>query len=341
MSACSRRHRSGSVARSSIARKSQLSVPLAIARRAGRLPEWRSPAARGAGAFSTGEYVQAPCALPRRSRLDIPFAMLLALTACSEQASSALPGGATGAAASGGAGTTDPQAPIEGSFAPGAGSRSSTGPAPAGAAAGAGASPSAGGTAAPAGAGAPAAPNTAGAPAAGSGGRSAGAGASGAAATGGALTLIATGAPMLSGGFVAFPPTAIPPTNQSPGFSWTGVPAEAKSLALVFRDVSSSTPPVKWVLWDIPPSVSEIPADVSGSSPNPMEVPGASQLGSLGNQGYAGPCCEENMYEWILYALDVEKLPGTQGMSTAQINMNVIPAHDIAKSKAVMMRIMP
>jgi Raf kinase inhibitor-like YbhB/YbcL family protein len=157
----------------------------------------------------------------------------------------------------------------------------------------------------------------------------------------GPLTLSAVGVNDLGGGFVAFPADAVPPTNKPPGFRWSGVPPQAKSLALVFRDLSSTaaTPPVKWVLWNIPPDRTEIPAGVSGSSAHPTEVMGASQLGSLGNQGYAGPCCDDHEYEWILYALDVAELPGTERSSTAQINMSVIPDHTVEKSKPVMMRI--
>jgi Raf kinase inhibitor-like YbhB/YbcL family protein len=128
--------------------------------------------------------------------------------------------------------------------------------------------------------------------------------------------------------------------NVSPGFRFAGVPPDAKSLALVFRDVSSATPPVKWVLWDIAPGVSEVPANL-GTSPHPAQVPGTSQLGSLGNQGYAGPCCDDHVYEWILYALDVASLPGTERQSTAQIRMNLLLEHDVAQSKPLMMRIMP
>jgi Raf kinase inhibitor-like YbhB/YbcL family protein len=156
---------------------------------------------------------------------------------------------------------------------------------------------------------------------------------------GGPLRLEAVDAADLGGGFVAFPQSALPPENQSPGFRWTGVPAAAKSLALVFRDVSSATPPVKWVLWNIPPDRTQIPAAVPGSSAHPSEVAGASQLGSLGNQGYAGPCCNDHEYEWVLYALDVAELPGTDRLSTAQINMSVIPQHTVEKSKPIMMRI--
>jgi Raf kinase inhibitor-like YbhB/YbcL family protein len=155
----------------------------------------------------------------------------------------------------------------------------------------------------------------------------------------GPLTLTAVDAEALSDGFVAFPETARPPSNRSPGFRWTGVPAEAKSLVLAFRDVSSPIPPVKWLLWNIPPDRTEIPADVSGASAMPSEVAGASQLGSLGNQGYAGPCCVGNEYEWVVYALDVAELPDTAGRSTAQIHANLLPEHTIEQSEAVMMRI--
>jgi Raf kinase inhibitor-like YbhB/YbcL family protein len=150
---------------------------------------------------------------------------------------------------------------------------------------------------------------------------------------------MASDAMQLSDGFVAFPASALPPMNQSPAFSWTSIPAQAKSLALVFRDVASATPPVKWILWDIAPTVTHIPANISAASAQPAQVPGARQLGSLGNQGYAGPCCADHDYEWTLYALDVATLPGTQGLSTAQIRMNLLLEHDVAASKPVMMRI--
>jgi phosphatidylethanolamine-binding protein (PEBP) family uncharacterized protein len=185
------------------------------------------------------------------------------------------------------------------------------------------------------------------APAAGSGGGSAAAGnPAGAAAQAGAmahsagpLTLELVDGEDLGDGFFAFPESARPPMNQSPPFRWSGGPAATESYALVFRDVTNANPPVKWVLWNISPDRTEVPANVSGSSAMPSEVPGASQLGSLGNQGYAGPCCVGNKYEWIVYALDVAQLPGTQGQSTAQINMNVIPMHTLEKSKPLMLRI--
>jgi phosphatidylethanolamine-binding protein (PEBP) family uncharacterized protein len=135
----------------------------------------------------------------------------------------------------------------------------------------------------------------------------------------------------------AFPVTARPPRNVSPAFTWRGVPSSAKSLVLVFRDVTDDTPPVKWVLWDMPPSRTGIPAGL-GSAARPPLVPGASQLGSRGNQGYAGPCCVGNRYEWVIYALNVEKLPVTRGLTTAQIYSTVLPRYTISKSDPVLMQ---
>lgn len=140
----------------------------------------------------------------------------------------------------------------------------------------------------------------------------------------------------LGAGEVAFPADALPPTNQSPGFEWSGVPAHAKSLALVFTDVSGGA--VKWVVWDIPPSVNRLPAGISTEA-NPSEVPGSSQIGSLGNQGYAGPCCVNNRYEFVLWALDVAMLPGAERASTYAVR-DLIQDHDLARTAPVKMRIM-
>jgi Raf kinase inhibitor-like YbhB/YbcL family protein len=181
----------------------------------------------------------------------------------------------------------------------------------------------------------------AGAATGGNGGASgAGAAGTGSSGAGGsvAFALMPVGTTLLSTDEFAFPASALPPSNQSPEFTWSGVPSTAKSLALVFRDLTANA--VKWVIWDIPPSLTHLPSGIS-SQASPSEVPGSSQLGSLGNQGYAGPCCGMNMYEFVLFALDVDKLPGTAGLSTAQIRDNLLPNHDVATTKPIMMRIMP
>jgi Raf kinase inhibitor-like YbhB/YbcL family protein len=127
--------------------------------------------------------------------------------------------------------------------------------------------------------------------------------------------------PMVQGA-LAFPASAKAGRDVSPGWSWTGVPADAKSLAIVFEDIGIAA--VKWVVWDIPPTVTMIPEGVSNATTMLAEVPGASQLGSLGNIGYAGPARPNQRYEWTLFALKVDRLPNTAGKSTVQLKEAIV-----------------
>lgn len=148
------------------------------------------------------------------------------------------------------------------------------------------------------------------------------------------FVLTPVGFPMY-GDELTFPPTANPPTNASPEFTWSGVPAGTKSLALVFRDLGNGA--VKWILWDIPPTLTRVPPNLSKVA-KPAEVPGSSQLGSLDNQGYAGPGMGSRQYDFKLWALDVDKLPVTARLTTLQIHDDVLPEHDLAITAPVLLR---
>ncbi len=99
--------------------------------------------------------------------------------------------------------------------------------------------------------------------------------------------------------------------NISPPLRWEGVPAGTRSLVLICVD----THPVArnwmhWVVINIPPSVQELPEGASGRA----MPPGAQELiNSYGFKGYGGPQpppgTGAHPYHFILYALDVEKLP--------------------------------
>ena len=152
------------------------------------------------------------------------------------------------------------------------------------------------------------------------------------------FALMPVGTTMIDAQTYAFPSDALPPTNHSPEFGWSDVAGlAAKSLVLTFRDDTAGA--VKWVIWDMPPSTMHLPAGVGMTAAMPSEVPGSSQLGSLGNQGYAGPCCMQNHYQFVLWALDVDKLPDATGLSTAPIYDMLLPKHMVAKTPTVEMRI--
>lgn len=149
-----------------------------------------------------------------------------------------------------------------------------------------------------------------------------------------AFTLMPVGFPM-AGDELTFPVAANPPTNASPEFTWTGVPADARSLALAFRDLGNGA--VKWVIWDIPPDVTHLPPDITPVA-MPPEVPGSSQLGSLNNQGYAGPGSGARLYDFTLWALDVEHLTLTGRESTVDIHDEILAMHEIAKTEPILVR---
>lgn len=171
-------------------------------------------------------------------------------------------------------------------------------------------------------------------PAAGSGDAPAPDAAAGDAAAAAKFELTPVGFPM-AGAELTFPESANPPTNESPEFTWTGVPAGSKSLALAFRDLGNGA--VKWIIWDIPPTVTHLPPNVSPVA-MPSEVPGSSQLGSLDNQGYAGPGSGARQYDFTLWALDVDKLPVTARQTTVQIHDEVMTMHQLAKTAPVLVR---
>jgi hypothetical protein len=94
--------------------------------------------------------------------------------------------------------------------------------------------------------------------------------------------------------------------DVSPSLKWTGVPAGAKSLALIVDDPDAPGGTwVHWVLYDLPPSTSELAEDV----PKSQYVAGGAKQGlnDFRHLGYGGPCPphgKPHRYFFKLYALD-------------------------------------
>ncbi len=93
--------------------------------------------------------------------------------------------------------------------------------------------------------------------------------------------------------------------NTSPPLSWTGVPAGAKSLAMTLEDPDAPSGLfVHWVIFNMPPSLTGLPAAV----PNDAKLPdGTIQgLNGAGKPGYTGPCPPSGVHRYFfrVYALD-------------------------------------
>jgi len=108
---------------------------------------------------------------------------------------------------------------------------------------------------------------------------------------------------------------AIPPAytcdgaDRSPPLAWSGVPAAAKSLALIVDDPDAPDPSaprmtwVHWVLYDLPPGTARLPEAAASADLPPGTREGANDWKA---PGYRGPCppVGQHRYVFKLYALD-------------------------------------
>jgi Raf kinase inhibitor-like YbhB/YbcL family protein len=97
--------------------------------------------------------------------------------------------------------------------------------------------------------------------------------------------------------------------DRSPPLAWTGVPAGARSLALVLDDPDAPDPAaprmtwVHWVLYDLPPAATGLAEAVARRDLPPGTREG---LNDWKRTGYGGPCppIGRHRYFFKLYALD-------------------------------------
>ncbi|NWG86374.1 MAG: YbhB/YbcL family Raf kinase inhibitor-like protein [Hydrogenophilaceae bacterium] len=94
----------------------------------------------------------------------------------------------------------------------------------------------------------------------------------------------------------------------SPPLAWTGIPAGAKSLALVVDDPDAPDPAaprmtwVHWVLYNLPPADQGLAEGVKGLPSGTLEG-----VNDWKRTGYGGPCPPIGRHRYFhkLYALDV------------------------------------
>lgn len=115
--------------------------------------------------------------------------------------------------------------------------------------------------------------------------------------------------------------------DESPPFAWTGAPEEAMSFALVLLDTTLTDAGdmngYHWAMWDIPASVSELPANlptgatltspVSAKQYNPLS---ASYLGPCPSLGGGGG--DPHTYVFTLYAMPAAETASLAGLNNVK-----------------------
>jgi hypothetical protein len=95
--------------------------------------------------------------------------------------------------------------------------------------------------------------------------------------------------------------------NTSPALAWSGIPAGAKSLALIMDDPDApGRTYVHWVAYNLPVSLAGLPESVPAGAA--LSGGGSQGPGSSNKAGYVGPCPPSGTHRYFfkLYALDLE-----------------------------------
>lgn len=119
--------------------------------------------------------------------------------------------------------------------------------------------------------------------------------------------------------------------NISPALVWSGVPANAKSLALIVHDPDAPTGVggfTHWMVYNIPISAKGLAKGAGTANSTVLPVGTVQATTSFGAPGWGGPCPpagdKPHRYVFTLYALGVEKLelPATASQAFVGFNIN-------------------
>jgi Raf kinase inhibitor-like YbhB/YbcL family protein len=116
---------------------------------------------------------------------------------------------------------------------------------------------------------------------------------------------------------------------------WKNAPAGTTNFALIVDDPDAPRGTwVHWVLYDLPASVSELPAGVGHED----SLPNAAKQGTndFGKIGYGGPCPPSGAahhYHFKLYALD--RMTGLKPKGTKQQLLDAMKGHVLAEAQLI------
>lgn len=120
--------------------------------------------------------------------------------------------------------------------------------------------------------------------------------------------------------------------NVSPPLAWEGVPAQAKSLALVCQDPDAPGGVwTHWALFDLPVSAGGLPENVPASEA--LAGGGRQGRNDFKKIGYGGPCPPHGTHRYFfrLYALDEEVSP-VEGATAAEL-LKAMQGHIVAEGE--------
>lgn len=117
--------------------------------------------------------------------------------------------------------------------------------------------------------------------------------------------------------------------NVSPALAWRNAPAGTRSFAVTVYDPDAPTGSGwwHWVVYDIPASVTALPAGAGSTAPAGMPAGAVQGTTDFGTKGYGGPCPppgdRPHRYVFTVHALKVEKLELPASATAAMVGFNL------------------
>ena len=121
--------------------------------------------------------------------------------------------------------------------------------------------------------------------------------------------------------------------NISPPLSWTGIPQETKSIAIIVDDPDAPTtqPFVHWIIYNIPASVNKLS---EGREKNETIENGIRQgINNFSRSGYGGPCPPSGIHRYFFKIFALDTVLELSGEITKDDLFKAMKPHIIAQGR--------
>jgi hypothetical protein len=117
--------------------------------------------------------------------------------------------------------------------------------------------------------------------------------------------------------------------DKAPPLHWDGIPAGARSLALIVDDPDARNTWVHWVVYNLPPTLDGLPGGIKGGA-----LPHSAQVGvnDWHRADWGGPCPPKGRHRYFfkLYALDT--LLPDMGLASKEALLQAMRGHVLAEA---------